>query len=366
MTTGLSTPTEALIPNLIHRLQAGAGRFMVTLCILDAPVPLHPPQSPLLKPFTFFMTRSSQRDGSKRLYLNMGHFDTLADAERWAEMARGHYPGAFATIAPGMPLRPADSAWGSSSQSVRAPAKDESLSDTQVLRILEARRAATSEAGERDVDQIALLGPDDTGTRRALKEAVAEGAAVCFAVQLQWSTEPIDLQRVRQLTIFNAYTLYATETRRHGHCRYFLRLGFFADPLSAKQVAVQVRSTFDAAAVVPVIEPEITRAREAGLSSAVIPNLGEQPGDHQDFDRPLDSSTAPNSPGDASDAVRKATAPVRPSMAARAERERRDESDLLSESGVRHLRVEALDSSSGRWKRIRLSDVPAEDRQFYS
>src|SRR4029077_12002238 len=68
---------------------------------------------------------------------------------------------------------------------------------------------------------------------------------------------------------------YATESRRKGRCRYFLRLGFFAGPISAKQVAVQVRSTFASAAVVPVIEPEVTRAPQAEMGTA-IPYLVEQ------------------------------------------------------------------------------------------
>jgi hypothetical protein len=72
------------------------------------------------------------------------------------------------------------------------------LTDTQALKILETRRTASvpDDVDERDCDQIALLRPDDTSTRQALKEAVAQGAPVCFAVQLHWSAEPIDLSRV--------------------------------------------------------------------------------------------------------------------------------------------------------------------------
>jgi hypothetical protein len=109
--------------------------------------------------------------------------------------------------------------------------------------------AAQDHADERNRDQIALLRPEDTGTRRALKEAVVQGAPVFFAVQLHWSAQPIDLSRVPSLAIFKGYTLYATESRREGRSRYFLRLGFFGDPISAKQVAFQVRSNFPSAAV---------------------------------------------------------------------------------------------------------------------
>ena len=215
-----------------------------------------------------------QPDGSERLYLNMGYFDTLVDAERWAESVRRHYPTAFATVAPAALLRPlqAESSVAAPFRSHLvgpqgsgpAPSGRASLTDTQVLKVLEARRASVhDEVDESNCDQIALLRPDDTGVRLALKEAVTQGAPVSFAVQLQWSTQPIDLSRVRPLAIFKAYTVYATENRRKGHSSYFLRLGFFADPISAKQVAVQVRWTFPSAAVVPVLESEVARAREA-------------------------------------------------------------------------------------------------------
>ena len=167
------------------------------------------------------------------------------------------------------------------------------MTDTQVMKILERRHvsAAQHDVDESSCDQIALLRPDDTGTRQALKEAVVQGAPVSFAVQLQWSAEPIDLSRVPALAIFKAHTLYATESRREGRSRYFLRLGFFADPISAKQVAVQVRSNFASAAVVPVVEQEVTRAREAGMGTSSIPYLVEQP-----VDRGIASNGTPGSP----------------------------------------------------------------------
>src|SRR5580704_4329113 len=85
---------------------AGAGHFMLTLCRLAAPVSIRPPQSPQLKRFTFFMSRAREPDGSERFDLNMGYFETLADAERRLEAVRRHYPNAFATIAPVALARP--------------------------------------------------------------------------------------------------------------------------------------------------------------------------------------------------------------------------------------------------------------------
>src|SRR5215470_7771191 len=145
--TTSAKPAGSSNPNPEHQTQAGIGHFMLTLCELSAPIVIRPPQSPQLKPFTFFMSRARQPDGSEQLYLHMGYFEALADAERWAEAVRRHYPNAFATLAPRALLRPAHSEAPSlplaASHPVApegghpAPVNDESLTDTQVLRILE-------------------------------------------------------------------------------------------------------------------------------------------------------------------------------------------------------------------------------------
>ena len=145
-----------------------------------------------------------------------------------------------------------------------APAEGSSLSDTQVLKMLENRRPESGEPPPADVahGSIPLLKPDDTGTRRALKEAVVNNAPVSFAVQLQWSVQPAELDKVPPLAIFSAYTLYTVEGSRDGRKWYGLRLGFFSDTNSAKQVAHYVRSEFASVAVVPVSPQEKKRATD--------------------------------------------------------------------------------------------------------
>jgi hypothetical protein len=307
------------------------------------------------------MSRARQPDGSEGLYLHMGYFETLADAERWVEAVRRHYPNAFATMAPAAFLRPVNSETCSLPPAAfqplapqsgdLVPVNDESLSDTQVLKILETRRVSPvqDDVAERHYDQIALLRPDDTSTRQALKEAVVQGAPVFFAVQLYWSAQRIDLSGVPSLAIFKAHTLYATERHRKGGSRHFLRLGFFADPISAKQVAVQVRSVFASAAVVPIVEPEVTRAREAGMGSSAVPYLVEQR-----VERDVDPNGTPGSPTQSqplSDAPRGVSRGAETMWTA---------PDLLSESGVRHLRVEVQEHSSGRWRRVRFAAEPSD------
>jgi hypothetical protein len=97
---------------------------------------------------------------------------------------------------------------------------------------------------------------------------VTSNAAVLFAVQLQWSVQAVDLEKVPPLAIFSAYTLYTVEGSRDGRKWYGLRLGFFSDAISAKQVAYYVRSEFASVAVVPVSPQEKDRASEEDSKKA--------------------------------------------------------------------------------------------------
>ena len=265
-------------------------------------------------------------------------------------------------------------------------ADDSSLTDTQVLRFLESRRSADdsersppgSQADPAAESGISLLKPDDTGTRRALKEAVTQNEPVAFAVQLQWSVQPVELSKVPPLAIFSAYTLYSVEGSREGRRWYGLRLGFFSDAISAKQVAYYVRSEFTSVAVVPVSPQERDRATEdnqrfSGVGSA---RKRRQHEDHgikliDSDDAPRAAPAAPTA--SATPALSRAPTPTpAPSQAATTRnarktggkvgaRERRTpqtleetleilganelaidngRGDSLSDTGVRHLRVE--------------------------
>ena len=344
--------------NSIQQAEAGTGHFMLTLCRLPAPVSIRPPQSPHLKPFTFFTSREPQSDGSERLYLHMGYFQTLADAERWVNAVRGRYPEAIASLAatalvpPPAAEAPASPQAGLppvSGSGDPAPAKDESLTDTQVIKILEMRGSPEVADGVAERDPIALLRPEDTSTRQAIKAAVAEGAPVSFAVQLQWSAEPIEPSRVPSLAIFKGHTLYAVESRREGRSRYFLRVGFFEDPVSAKQVATQVRSNFASAAVVPVEEREVARARAAGTGSSSIPCLVQQRVDPVvTSNSEATSATAAKPPRDMAPPLSRRPKTLMQALRQLAAKEMWTDPDSLSESGVRHLKVEVNERMSRR------------------
>lgn len=259
--------------------------------------------------------------------------------------------------------------------------EDASLTDTQVLRYLENRRSddGPGRTGEDPPDAgISLLKPDDTGTRRALKDAVSQNAPVAFAVQLQWAVQPVALDKVPPLAIFSAYTLYTVEGSREGRKWYGLRLGFFSDAISAKQVAYYVRSEFASVAVVPVSPQEKLRATEAGKktgASTAVPRKTRPVDEFKliDSDDEAKPAAPASKPAGASKPVA-ASAPVRaaprPAAAKRSSagkgsrvgaRERRgpqtleetleilgaDELEIdsgrgesLNDTGVRHLRVE--------------------------
>jgi hypothetical protein len=323
--------------NVVHRGEAGTGPFMLTLCRLAQPVSIRPPESPHLKPFTFFTSRARQRDGSEQLYLHMGFFNTLASAERWARAARGRHPDAIATAAP------------PSFRQRFEPVDNQSLTDTQVLNILEARHPASvrNEGDGQGSEQVELLRPDDTGTRRALKEAVAQGMPVSFALQLQWSARPIDLSRVPPLPIFKAYALYVVESRSASRSCFFLRLGFFTDPASAKQVAAHLRSSFASAAVVPVLDEEIACARDACMDTSLIPSLLRQR-----VDQGLESGipgweTVPKPGSGRRRSASQDSGSLEQTLAQLAEREMWSDPDMLSDTGVRHLKVEVEKLTSG-------------------
>ena len=143
------------------------------------------------------------------------------------------------------------------------------LTDAQVLKVLENRRADRRVIDrEAAADDVAVLPPEDTNTRLVLREAVGRNTPVSFAVQLQWSVQPIDVKNIPGHPIFQAYTLYAAEGRRAGRTWFFLRLGFFSDAVSAKQVAHYLRRDFASAAVVPVSPQERQQAKHMGRSVA--------------------------------------------------------------------------------------------------
>ena len=266
---------------------------------------------------------------------------------------------------------------------------DPALTDTQVLRFLETRRddEDVKPDDEGASGSISLLKPDDTGTRRALKEAVVQNAPVSFAVQLQWSVQPVELDKVPPLAIFSAYTLYTVEGSRDGRKWFGLRLGFFTDAISAKQVAYYVRSEFASVAVVPVSPQERHRASEdeQKASGLAFPKKTHR-APVEEF-KLIDSDETPpvavpaRRPAQSAKPTARPTAPQPPASSKRGGRVRAREhrspqtleetleilgasqleidegrGETLNESGVRHLRVEVQKNTPFRRLIERLSE----------
>ena len=145
------------------------------------------------------------------------------------------------------------------------------LSDTQTIRLLERHTPYREGSREADVDEaIRVIKPEDAQSMQSIKSDVKRNAPVLFAVQLDWAVTPFDMAKVPPLAIFNAYTLYTTEANREGRTWYGLRLGFFSDAVSAKQVAYYVRSDFKSVSVVPVTTIEKERATDLNAARSGI------------------------------------------------------------------------------------------------
>ena len=369
------TTTHAASPQAAAT-SAGVGPFMLTLCRLEAPISIRPPQSPQLARFKFFMGRARHADGNPCLYLHMGYFPTLQDAEKCAQIMRARYPQAFATRAPpallrqASPDRPANSSVHAQPPVLHGipPAEADALTDTQVLKILETRRVHPGELGKSlpERAEISLLRPDDTNTRRALKEAVVQGVPVSFVVQLCCSNEPITLGSVPSLDIFRAYTLYLTEGTHQGRRWHALRLGFFSDAVSAKQVAHYAHARFASVAVVPISEGERTRASKKPIALTLLAKPAQRSIDDMlAADQANSSAEAAkypsadqlfSTPSQPRGAQNRATAkPTEKSkdaleqtleLLAASEIWSNSDSDSLSETGVRHLKVQVQKRTS--------------------
>lgn len=147
------------------------------------------------------------------------------------------------------------------------------LSPKQTLSLLEKQPKGAKAAKEPD---IAVLMPEDTQTLRDIKLEAQSNAPACFAVQLVWAVQPIGTEKLPHLAIFDAYTLYHVEGSRNGRRWYGLRLGFFTDPVAAKQVASYVRSEYATVAVVPVTAKEKAGANRP-LSAVPVPQSAPLP-----------------------------------------------------------------------------------------
>jgi hypothetical protein len=150
----------------------------------------------------------------------------------------------------------------------------DSVPGAATLRVIPELKPPPAVKGSTEVSDATALQLLEGGAGRQLTSATAAAPGddkPAFAVQLIWSVQPIDVTKIPQLAIFSAYTLYGAEGNREGRRWYGVRLGFFTDAVSAKQVAHYVRSDFSTVSVVPVTASERERAKLATAQALASP-----------------------------------------------------------------------------------------------
>jgi hypothetical protein len=105
---------------------------------------------------------------------------------------------------------------------------------------------------------------DSTQTIRALTSAEMEDAQQdkWFAVQLAVSDQPVNLDAMPRLDIFEAYRLYSVATAGSGKIVHSLRLGFFKEAVSAEAVGGYLHTFFGSPTVMRVSVAEHARFKD--------------------------------------------------------------------------------------------------------
>ncbi|HEX7114683.1 MAG TPA: hypothetical protein VF193_06095, partial [Steroidobacter sp.] len=105
---------------------------------------------------------------------------------------------------------------------------------------------------------------DSTQTIRALtsEELDDDQKEKWYAVQLAVSEQPVNLEAMPRLDIFEAYRLYSVATAGSGKIVHSLRLGFFKEDVSAEAVAGYLKTFFNSPTVMRVSIAEYQRFRD--------------------------------------------------------------------------------------------------------
>jgi hypothetical protein len=108
---------------------------------------------------------------------------------------------------------------------------------------------------------------DSTQTIRALtsEELADEAQEKWFAIQLAASEQPVNLDAMPHLDIFEAYRLYSIATAGSGKIIHSLRLGFFKEAVSAEAVAGYLKTFFGSPSVLRISVAEQARFKDATL-----------------------------------------------------------------------------------------------------
>lgn len=137
-----------------------------------------------------------------------------------------------------------------------------------------AHPAAPAKPASPSPQEIAKAKPrpdvDSTQTIRALtsEELNDEQLEKWFSIQLAESEQPVNLDAMPHLDIFEAYRLYSIACANNGKISHSLRLGFFREAVSAEAVAGYLRTFFASPSVVRISAAEHQRFKDEPTSKA--------------------------------------------------------------------------------------------------
>jgi hypothetical protein len=119
---------------------------------------------------------------------------------------------------------------------------------------------------------------DSTQTIRALTsdELNDEMQEKWFAIQLAASEQPVNLDTMPHLDIFEAYRLYSVATAGSGKIVHSLRLGFFKEAVSAEAVAGYLKTFFSSPSVLRISVAEQARFKDATMPKKPDPEVRAQ------------------------------------------------------------------------------------------
>lgn len=105
---------------------------------------------------------------------------------------------------------------------------------------------------------------DSTQTIRALTsdELKDESQEKWFSIQLAVSDQPVNLDAMPRLDIFEAYRLYSVASAGSGKITHSLRIGFFREEVSAEAVCGYLRTFFNSPTVVRISIAEQARFKD--------------------------------------------------------------------------------------------------------
>lgn len=112
---------------------------------------------------------------------------------------------------------------------------------------------------------------DSTQTIRALTSAELNDDAQekWFAIQLVMSEQPVNLDAMPHLDIFEAYRLYSVANAGSGKIMHSLRIGFFREEVSAAAVSGYLKTFFPSPSVLRISTAEQLRFKDAPAPKAV-------------------------------------------------------------------------------------------------